>query len=82
MYSIHAVLLHHEQRHWNTARPTPSGVNVIKTLDSLVVLPGQDTTLTDTAWNRVATAYRDSVDSSVAVTHAFKDVYPNCQVVR
>jgi hypothetical protein len=46
------------------------------------VLPGQDTTLTDTAWEKVSIAYRDSVNSSIAVTHAFRDVYPNCLVVK
>jgi hypothetical protein len=80
MAQIASVLLAHEQRHWNTAHTAVSGVNLMRTLDSAKVIPGESTDGLSTTWTRVSQAYADSITASNTETHSVPDNYPSCQV--
>ena len=59
---------------------TLAGVNLVRTLDSVKVLPGEPTDGASQTWTRLRLAYADSVTASNTATHAVVDVFPNCQV--
>jgi len=82
MAQLASVLRAHEERHWTTARITIAGVDLVKTLDSAKVLPGEAISHMDDVSTRVRQAYADSITTANTQTHQVQDLYPHCNLKR
>lgn len=81
MAAIAATLLGHEQRHYNLARQKVEPIAILDSMEKALVLPGQTSDAVSALWGRVRPAYTDSINASIAATHATNttsDIYPKC----